>query len=217
MRGAYGVSFAYILGDVSYEGYKASRHNRRVLQSQLELTPRQQKITERAEATLTGRPVVAPALEDTVAVIKPGKITALEDYRTVLLQRALFQSIASIGLPAFTIHNIVRYSGRAMKNFKHKTVKMWAPIGLGLSVVPFMPSLFDKPVENAVEWVFYQGFAAYGGKEAVGDWPGEAAEWEAETEGERVVGTMDGLDFFMLGIISERTRKFDAKPYILYP
>jgi fission process protein 1 len=142
-----------------------------VLNPQLELTPRQQKVAERGEATPTGRPVVTPSLEDRAAVVKPGKIAPLEDYRTVMLQRALFQSIASIGLPAFTIHSIVRYSGRVMKNFKHKTVRMWTPIGLGLSVVPFLPSLFDKPVENAVEWVFYKGFAAYGGKEAVGEAP----------------------------------------------
>ncbi|KAI8649076.1 Mitochondrial fission process protein 1 [Fusarium keratoplasticum] len=169
VRGTYGVSFAYILGDVSYEGYKAFRHNQRVLNPQLELTSRQQKATERGEATPTGGPVVAPSSEDRAAAVKPGKIAPLEDYRTVMLQRALFQSIASIGLPAFTIHSIVRYSSRMMKNFKYKTVKIWAPIGLGLSVVPFLPSLFDKPVEDAVEWVFYKGFVAYGGKEAVGE------------------------------------------------
>ncbi|KAJ4183447.1 hypothetical protein NW759_017078 [Fusarium solani] len=171
VRGTYGVSFAYILGDVSYEGYKAFRHNQRVLNPQLELTPRQQKVTERDEATPTGRPMMAPSLEDRAAAVKPGKIAPLEDYRTVMLQRALFQSIASIGLPAFTIHSIVRHSGRVMNNFKRKTLRMWTPIGLGLSVVPFLPSLFDKPVENAVEWVFYKGFAAYGGKEAVGEAP----------------------------------------------
>jgi len=29
--------------------------------------------------------------------------------------------------------------------------------------------LFDKPVEEAVEWTFYQAFRAIGGERAVGD------------------------------------------------
>jgi mitochondrial fission process protein 1 len=28
--------------------------------------------------------------------------------------------------------------------------------------------MFDKPVEEAVEWTFYQGFKAFGGESAVG-------------------------------------------------
>jgi fission process protein 1 len=100
---------------------------------------------------------------------QPGTVAPLEDYRTVMVQRAIFQSIASMGLPAFTIHTVVRYSGRALKDAKNKTIRTWAPIGLGLAVVPLLPTLFDKPVENAVEWVFHKGFETFGGKEAVGD------------------------------------------------
>lgn len=85
-----------------------------------------------------------------------------------MAQRAIFQSLASMGLPAFTIHSVVRYSGRAMKNIKNTKIRTWGPIGLGLAVVPFLPSLFDKPVENAVEWVFHKGFATFGGEHAVG-------------------------------------------------
>jgi fission process protein 1 len=28
--------------------------------------------------------------------------------------------------------------------------------------------MFDKPVEEAVEWIFYEGFKAIGGEQAVG-------------------------------------------------
>jgi len=35
-------------------------------------------------------------------------------------------------------------------------------------VVPALPFLFDKPVEEAVEWTFYHAFKAIGGQEAVG-------------------------------------------------
>jgi len=158
VRGAYGVSWAYILGDVSYEGYKSYWHNQRILNPQLELSPRQQKILGVKDATQP-----APQV--------PGKVPALEDYRTVMLQRGIFQSLASMGLPAFTIHSVVRYSGRALKDVKNKTVRTWAPIGLGLAIVPLLPTLFDKPVENGVEWVFHKGFETFGGHEAVGEAP----------------------------------------------
>ncbi|KAI0404144.1 mitochondrial 18 KDa protein-domain-containing protein [Xylaria palmicola] len=157
VRGAYGVSWAYILGDVSYEGYKAYWQNQRILNPHIELSERQQKITG----------LSSPVSPNT----KPGVVSPLEDYRTVMVQRGIFQSLASMGLPAFTIHSVVRYSGRAMKDVKNKTLRVWGPIGLGLAVVPFLPKLFDQPVENAVEWVFHKGFATYGGQDYVGAAP----------------------------------------------
>lgn len=162
VRGAYGVSWLYIFGDVGYEGYKSYWHNQRILNPQLQLTPRQQHILGVNDATMP------PVVQELPA---PGKVTALEDYRTVMLQRGIFQSIASMGLPAFTIHSVVRYSGRALKNAKNQRVRTWGPVGLGLAVVPFLPTLFDKPVENAVEWAFHKGFSAFGGHEAVGQAP----------------------------------------------
>jgi fission process protein 1 len=157
VRAAYGISWLYILGDVSHEGYRAYWHNQRVKDPNVELTPRQEKITG------------LPAKE--TRVLEPGTVAPLEDWRTVMVQRALFQSIASMGLPAFTIHSVVRYSGRALKNAKNATIRTWAPIGLGLAVVPALPTLFDKPVENAVEWLFHKGFATFGGEQYVGNAP----------------------------------------------
>ncbi|KAF5683893.1 mitochondrial fission process 1 [Fusarium circinatum] len=157
VRAAYGVSWLYLIGDVSYEGYKSYWHNQRVLNPKVQLSPRQEKVTG------------LPATE--TRLIEPGTVPPLEDYRTVMVQRAIFQSVASMGLPAFTIHSVVRYSGRAMKNMKNQAIRTWAPIGLGLAVVPFLPAMFDEPVENAVEWVFHKGFETYGGKAAVGNAP----------------------------------------------
>ncbi|UNI13333.1 hypothetical protein JDV02_000088 [Purpureocillium takamizusanense] len=159
VRTAYGISWMYILGDVSYEGYKAYWHNQRILNPQLQLTPHQEKVT--------GLPAESSAPKDA----KPRTVSPLEDWRTVMVQRGIFQSVASMGLPAFTIHSVVRYSGRAMKNVKNVTLRTWAPIGLGLAIVPFLPAMFDEPVEHAVEWTFHRGFEAFGGKQAVGDAP----------------------------------------------
>lgn len=58
-----------------------------------------------------------------------------------------------------------------MKNVKNVKVRTWGPIGLGLAAVPALPFLFDKPVEEAVEFVFHKGFETYGGKSAVGNAP----------------------------------------------
>ncbi|KAI5812037.1 mitochondrial 18 KDa protein-domain-containing protein [Pyronema omphalodes] len=127
VKGAYGVSWLYLLGDVANEGYKAH-----------------QKQTA---------PDAAP-------------VAPIEDFKTVMVQRALFQGIASMGLPAFTIHSVVKYSGQAFKNAQNKTLRTWAPIGLGLGVVPALPYMFDEPVEHAVEWVFHKGFEAFGAGKA---------------------------------------------------
>lgn len=162
VRAAYGISWAYILGDVSHEGYRAYWNNQRVINPGLELTPQQAKWSGQEQ-------VVANPKE-------PGTVCALDDWRTVMVQRGIFQSIASMGLPAFTIHSVVRYSGQAMKKVKNKTLRTWGPIGLGLAVVPFLPTLFDEPVENAVEWIFHKGFATFGGNAAVGDSPSTGRE-----------------------------------------
>ncbi|KAH8912923.1 hypothetical protein BR93DRAFT_871205 [Coniochaeta sp. PMI_546] len=157
VRTAYGISWAYILGDVGYEGYKSYWHNQRILNPSVELSDQAKRIT---------------GLSDVPAgTVAPGTVPPLEDWRVVMVQRGIFQSLASMGLPAFTIHSVVRYSGRAMKNVKNKTLRTWGPIGLGLAVVPFLPALFDKPVENAVEFVFHKGFEMVGGKKAVGEAP----------------------------------------------
>ena len=92
----------------------------------------------------------------------PVKVAPLEDYRTVAAQRAVFQSIASMGLPAFTIHSAVKYSGLYLKDSKNVRLRTWGPIGLGLSIVPFLPYIFDEPVEHVVEAAFQKGFAAFG-------------------------------------------------------
>lgn len=94
---------------------------------------------------------------------KPAAPTFMEDYRTVIAQRAIFQTLASMALPAFTIHSVVRYSGTAMAGVKNVRVRTWGPVGLGLAVVPFLPYVFDEPVEHAVDWAFERGYHAWSG------------------------------------------------------
>ncbi|KAF2455033.1 mitochondrial 18 KDa protein-domain-containing protein [Lineolata rhizophorae] len=201
VRGAYGVSWAYIAGDVAHEGYKAFVRNRRATDPDRALP-----IGSRgATAATVSPPPPPPAAVGTTATttatsgdgpkaetrkLGPGatsggggahaqgsaapaarQVSALEDYRTVMVQRAIFQSLASMGLPAFTIHSIVKYSGKAMRNVRNGALRTWGPIGLGLSIVPALPYIFDEPVEKAVEWTFHNGFEKWGRPAAVSGMP----------------------------------------------
>jgi fission process protein 1 len=122
VRGAYTISWAYIVGDVTHEGYKAYCRNRSLLAPVPGSTPP------------NASSAVASESAKTEAAPKRQHIPALEDYRAIMAQRAIFQSIASMGLPAFTIHSIVRYSGRALKNSKNATLRTWGPIGVRLDI-----------------------------------------------------------------------------------
>jgi len=103
---------------VGYEGYKAYLQNQRVKHPGMPgvLSTRSSDARE-SLATVDGKPEV-------------GHVPAIEDFRAVMVQRAVFQSIASMGLPAFTIHSIVRYSGRALKDAKNKNIRSYGPIGV---------------------------------------------------------------------------------------
>ena len=117
VRSAYGVSWAYLIGDVSHEGYKAYKRNQRLLYPQSE---------EYRDASQKDSLPATPAVPQR----QPVHIPAIEDYRSVMVQRAVFQSIASMGLPAFTIHSIVKYSGKALKNAANPMIRTWGPIGV---------------------------------------------------------------------------------------
>jgi len=178
VRTAYGISWAYLVGDVAHEGYKAYCANERIRYPEL---PREAVQSRYNDATVP----LANVANSTETDLKPGVVSPLEDYRTVMVQRALFQGIASMGLPAFTIHSIVRYSSKALKDAKNVRIRTYGPIGLGLAAVPFLPFVFDKPVEEAVEWTFHKGFETFGGKKMVGDAPSVGREKALERENKK--------------------------------
>ncbi|KAF8843158.1 hypothetical protein BDN67DRAFT_924912 [Paxillus ammoniavirescens] len=70
----------------------------------------------------------------------------------VAVKRAVFQSVASMALPAFTIHTIVSRSKPFFTSrFESRRIRAWGPTLSGLAVVPVLPYLFDEPVEKAVD------------------------------------------------------------------
>ncbi|KAF2029755.1 hypothetical protein EK21DRAFT_100974 [Setomelanomma holmii] len=193
VKGAYGISWLYLIGDVSHEGYKAYCRNQRTLHPEKYIeestkakgdVKADMKSTGGTQGIFDSVKGLARSATNTEGVklggqqgvltggqVVPGLVPAIEDYRAVMAQRAIFQAVASMGLPAFTIHSIVRYSGRALKDAKNKTLRTWGPIGLGLAAVPFLPYMFDEPVEHATEWIFYNAFKTFGGDKAVAGRP----------------------------------------------
>lgn len=103
---------------MGYEGYKAYLRNQHVMHPG---TPGVMSMRSSDARESLPTPDGKPAV---------GHVPAIEDYRSVMVQRAVFQSIASMGLPAFTIHSIVRYSGRALKDAKNQTIRRYGPIGV---------------------------------------------------------------------------------------
>jgi fission process protein 1 len=105
VRGAYGVSWAYVLGDVGFESYQLSNHHG-----------------------------VGGA-----------------DLYAMTAKRMVFQSIASMALPAFTIHTVVHEMKKVCK--KAGKYQKWGPSACGLAIVPFLP-LYDHPVEHVIDTCF---------------------------------------------------------------
>lgn len=128
----YFVSFAYIIGDVSYVGWKA-------------------KLVQEGRY-LPGLRPWDPTPKVNEELLKTQDVL---DWKLVTLERAIFQGLASLALPAFTIHTTVSYATKfAEKNIKNKTIKLYGPIGLGLVTIPVLPYLFDKPLEHLLANVF---------------------------------------------------------------
>ena len=128
VKGAYGVSWAYLAGDVAYEGYKSYLNNQRVLHPESEAAAATQITSgDNINTALQGQSTTLGAgiTGGSRGSADPGRVPAIEDYRAVMAQRAIFQSVASMGLPAFTIHSIVKYSGQALKNNKNLKIRMY--------------------------------------------------------------------------------------------
>lgn len=83
---------------------------------------------------------------------KPEHVPMIEDYRAVMLQRAVFQSVASMGLPAFTIHSIVRYSGKALKDSQNTRLRTYGPIGVSISLPSALCVCLDADADADVKY-----------------------------------------------------------------
>lgn len=188
VRGAYAVSWTYILGDVAYAGYKASQQYQALASTTFSSSgsPIQQFETEAAKyadkalstvrenlpleklldtktlnalsptekVELRKRHTQRLAAQGEHAGVDPNQISETMHVGLVMARRAVFQSIASMALPAFTIHSIVRYSAPVFAKAKSTRIRAAGPTVAGLLFVPALPFLFDEPVEHVVDFAF---------------------------------------------------------------
>ncbi|ODV90374.1 hypothetical protein CANCADRAFT_2103 [Tortispora caseinolytica NRRL Y-17796] len=150
VRAAYGISWAYLIGDVAYEGYRARLAQQETLSS----------TSARMVADVTGQK------ESFASDLEAEREYPL-DWRIAVVKRAVFQSVASMALPAFTIHSTVKYSTKLFKDSPNPRLRLWGPVGLGLAVVPMLPYFFDEPVEKVVDWGTDELMHAYAARRAL--------------------------------------------------
>ncbi|GMK55765.1 hypothetical protein CspeluHIS016_0208210 [Cutaneotrichosporon spelunceum] len=143
VKAAYGISWAYLIGDVGFTTYKAKEQG--------------------------------PTAWEANNFSEPTRLTL------VAVKRSVFQGLASMALPAFTIHTAVKQTAKAVKNVKNVKVKRWLPSLVGIGIVPFLPYIFDHPVEYATDRVFEKIEAAMA-KDGIGR-PKEPEEPAGELEG----------------------------------
>lgn len=188
VRGAYAISWTYILGDVAYAGYKAAKQYEalaattfstktgplqeleleaakladKALHSVKENLPLEkvldaktlQSLSPNEKVELRKRHTQRLAEQGEHAGVDPNQVSEATHVGLVMARRAVFQSIASMALPAFTIHSIVRYSAPLFAKAKSQRIRGAGPTVAGLLFVPALPFLFDEPVEHVVDFAF---------------------------------------------------------------
>ena len=134
------------------------------------------KLSPTEKVELCKRHVQRLAEKGEHAGVDPNEVSETMHMGLVMARRAVFQSIASMALPAFTIHSIVRYSAPLFAKAKSTRIRAAGPTVAGLMFVPALPFLFDEPVEHVVDFVFdWIQERVAGGKKA-GDRVVEAAK-----------------------------------------
>ena len=71
----------------------------------------------------------------------------------VIVERSVFQAIASIAVPFLVIHTTVDVATKVFKKYLPKYTK-FGPSIVGLSIIPLLPLYLDHPVEHALEGLF---------------------------------------------------------------
>lgn len=77
-----------------------------------------------------------------------------ESISRVVLFQSLFQGIASMGLPALTIHTQVNVSKKLFSTYKGGKYLRWGPTMTGLAWIPLLPFMFDHPTHIVLNKVF---------------------------------------------------------------
>jgi len=75
-----------------------------------------------------------------------------QDVAQVVAKRTVFQATASMLLPAFTIHSLVKIAGKFFQRMGR--FQRIGPTVAGLAMIPALPFMFDHPVEHLLDYVW---------------------------------------------------------------
>jgi fission process protein 1 len=70
----------------------------------------------------------------------------------LVIERSVFQAIASVIVPFLVIHTTVDVGKKVCKRIGR--FQKWGPTIVGLSIIPFLPLCLDHPVEAGLEYAF---------------------------------------------------------------
>lgn len=150
VRGVSAISWAYTAYDVVHEGHQAYLRNLDILAPPSKAYKDARYLTsssvgkQNAIGNAPSSSTLALGNENTgwgdddsdVDRLEPWParyIPLADDYRVVMAKRAVFQGIASIVLPTFTIHRVVKYSGRFFKHSGTLLARPCMPVGVSCS------------------------------------------------------------------------------------
>jgi fission process protein 1 len=167
-RGVSAISWVYAVYDVVFEGHQAYLRNRDILAppSKAFMDARDSNIRSiakyhamsnapRSSAHALGSQSVGWGDDDDGAdSLEPWPVKHVplaDDYRVVMAKRAIFHGLASIGLPTFTIHRIVKYSGGYFKGRNTLLARSCMPLGVSFPVLP-QRSMANLVTLSSVYW-----------------------------------------------------------------
>ncbi|EPQ27168.1 uncharacterized protein PFL1_05449 [Pseudozyma flocculosa PF-1] len=164
VRAAYAISWLYIIYDVSAAGYRAAKIQEAATPGDGLVETAEKKAIDAAASLGIDRSTLDRLNDAQKVELKKRADAALAssaphhsegtNVALIMARRAVFQSIASMALPAFTIHSIVKYSAPLFAKASNLRIRAMGPTIAGLAFVPALPFLFDHPVEHAVDLAF---------------------------------------------------------------
>lgn len=97
---------------------------------------------------------------DTAVKTYEAKDLGKESMMYTAVDMSIFHSVASMALPAFTIHTIVHQSSKIIQKTRAvEKLKRFGPVGLGLASIPFI----IQPIDHGVEWIMDNTIRKYYG------------------------------------------------------
>lgn len=167
LRCAIGLTGIYMIADLTNEGIRAYHQNMRALAPPTEAfhdaTPLSRPMQAQFNSGLTASSVYSPLPASPVLEVENKSsfmpwgaktVPVKDDWRAVVAERAVFQTLSSLVLPAAALTAVVRHSTKCLSDSGSMLVRRFGPLAIGLAIVPMFPYAFDEPVDRLVRSTF---------------------------------------------------------------